>query len=329
MFLSFLLTFTTFLLTAQDAIFTQYHRAPLHLSPTNAGLRDAPEVTINYRYQWNTDVSAGRFHTARMGFNLPIILKSGNRIGLGGDAKTDRSVGTSYRDQGVALSGNYQYRLFASEVISHWLIGGIRAGYFQQKIDFDNLRWGNQNQNGSFNPNLPNGEDLPNQKNYFDLGIGFSYKASFDNGQFIQVGFSSFHLNKPSISFDDTNPEKFTLPTRQHLFVTGRWGMGEKLFWLPRAMAMIQGDRSFMDLGSELEVSLGKGSIIGGFGFRVAENFDTSFNLSDLIFSLGFSVQRFTFAASYEMDASPEFVPRLDTRALEVAVVYRWAGRNF
>lgn len=325
--LSFLLSFTTFLLTAQDAILTQYHRAPLHLSPTSAGLGDAPEATINYRYQWNTDVSAGRFHTARAGFNLPVILKSGHRIGLGGDIKTDRSTGSSFRDQGIAINGNYQHQIAEEAGISHWLTGGIRIGFFQQKIDSENFRWGNQNQNGTFNPNLPGESSIPDQKNYLDLGMGVAYRLSLDEGRFLQVGLSAFHLNQPSISFTDNSPGKLTLPIRQHLFLTGRFGFGEKLFWLPRALAMIQENRSFMDFGSELEVPLGRGGIIGGVGFRMAENFDTSFNLSDLIFSLGFNAQRFTFAASYEMNASPEFVPRLNTRALEVAVVYRWAGK--
>jgi len=262
-----------------------------------------------------------------MGFHTPISLGSNNRIGFGLSANTDRSVGTSYRHQGVALHGNYQRKIFSHDAASHWLSGGIRAGYFQQKISLDELRWGNQNNNGTFNPNLPGAPNLPDEKNYFDLGIGFGYTFKLDKNRFLQVGYSIFHLNKPSIEFTDSDREGLVLTEREHLFLTARLGLGETLYLLPRALAVIQGQFSFVDLGSELEIPLGKLSLLGGAGFRLTENFDTSYDLSDLIFSLGFNTQRFTFAASYDMDASPEFINRLNTRSLEVAVLYQFAGK--
>jgi len=182
---------------AQDAAFTQYYAVPLLLNPAIMGASNDAHFGLDYRNQW-ASVNSGYNNYAFNG-SYPIPLAgNGGKLDAGLSLVGGRA-GAFSTFNGLAAV-DYNKEIAQDNYLCLALIGG----YGQQAISTSGLTFDDQFTQGAYNPNLPNGENLLNQKaGYADVGFGFTwyYNPLRTNSKINAfVGVSGYHLNQPNIS---------------------------------------------------------------------------------------------------------------------------------
>ncbi|NOR87837.1 MAG: type IX secretion system membrane protein PorP/SprF, partial [Bacteroidales bacterium] len=120
---------------AQDPIFSQFYANPLYLNPALAGSALTPRLTLNYRNQWPSLDANFVTYGASYDQYMPSI-----NSGVGISFLTDRA------GQGVLVSGGisavYSYRLKINREM--FVNFGVKASFFQGKLDWNSLTFGDQ-----------------------------------------------------------------------------------------------------------------------------------------------------------------------------------------
>jgi len=120
---------------SQDPHFSQFYANPIYLNPAFAGTAVCPRVILNYRNQW--PAIPGDFQTYSVSYDQHVENLSG---GLGLLLTSDRAgEGTLVTNM---VSGIYSYRLEVNRYFS--IKAGFQVSYFQKKIDWDKLTFGDQ-----------------------------------------------------------------------------------------------------------------------------------------------------------------------------------------
>jgi type IX secretion system PorP/SprF family membrane protein len=194
----FVIAFSIFFknnIVAQDVHFSQFLTTPIYLNPANTGTADEDtRFANNYRNQWsNIDVP---FNTLYCSLDKKLSLFN-QLFGIGGFIIHDQSSSYYLSTDKFVLS--FSYSLFYK---NNQFVIGIQPGlvnmYYNKGITF-----GSQfdPSSGSFNGNLPSGENnLNNKIYYFDLNTGFLWKTHIRTVIPV-VGFSIGNLNRPVESF--------------------------------------------------------------------------------------------------------------------------------
>jgi len=192
---------------AQDAQFSQFYAAPLYLNPAFAGAAQEARVGINYRNQW-PQIDEANFETISAYFDT-YFYESNSGVGL--IINRDKEGFAGLRSTSVGFQ--YAYQLKFTQKLT--FRAGGQAAYFIRDLNFANLTFGNQfdPNTGTFDPTIVGEPDLlasSGSVSFFDLGLGglmFTEKW--------WIGFSVFHLNRPSQSLFDGGDSK--LPRRHSL----------------------------------------------------------------------------------------------------------------
>ena len=178
----FVLTFTLNVsVLAQDIHFSQYNLTPMLINPAQAGAYKNLETIISYRTQW-TSITPNAYRTAMFTGDGRLMHKKwegkkwfATGLDVFSDKAGDGEMGTT---QAIA---SLAYHTLLSKKST--LGGALFGGYAQRSIDYTNLTWDEQYQNGSYNSANPTGEDLTQVKNkfgYADVGVGVLYQYNKD-----------------------------------------------------------------------------------------------------------------------------------------------------
>lgn len=208
---------------AQDLHYSQFYGAPLHLNPSLTGIFDGDvRLMGQYRNQW-AQVPVG-YTTYTGAVDVKFFNKnvSDGFAALGIGYNHDQAGFADLRLSNFNLNGAYTKRL------SNRFYGSLggQLGFGARKWEADQVTYDNQYdaQQGTFNPDNPNGEAPSQQKlNYGDFGLGFNLryqvKESYEQidtstGQRTKLDFGMglFHLNRPNQFFTSLGPIK--LPMR-------------------------------------------------------------------------------------------------------------------
>jgi len=196
-------------LVAQDATYSQFYNANVLLNPSLTGVFDGQQrVAINYRDQWSSIHQSQSFKTLSAQFDAKIHTKNNDFLTYGIDFTRDESGTSNYLQQNGHINIGYIKQIGASAYSStqHYLVGGLKIGAGQNRVDASKIWFGNQfDTNGGFiDINRPNNEELINMNGrsplYEDVGIGLLYYAIFSPRNNIYAGFSANHLSRPRIS---------------------------------------------------------------------------------------------------------------------------------
>ena len=194
--ITLLLAVLTGVTEAQDPIFSQFYANPLYLNPALAGSALTPRLTLNYRNQWPSLDANFVTYGASYDQYMPSI-----NSGIGISFMTDRA------GQGVLVSGGisaiYSYRLKINREM--FVNFGVKASFFQGKLDWNSLTWGDQ-----FDPirgMVFETEETPpttTSKSIVDFSAGavYTYKDIFFGGLAVD------HLTQPSNGFYDDKLSK-------------------------------------------------------------------------------------------------------------------------
>ncbi|MEO0310536.1 MAG: hypothetical protein RIQ89_193 [Bacteroidota bacterium] len=241
---------------AQDAHFSQWSMAPLHVNPALCGIYDGTFRLSNlYRTQWSGIKS--KYETIGISADAAIFRKKGkdNFFGLGLLAYQEKAGAAGYKMFVLMPTLSYTTPLDANG--EHFLSLGVQAGLNQRSLDLTGATWGNQWNGDKFDPALSSGEALNLLSlSYFDANAGFMYYYVPDGYRSAYLGASVAHLNKPDLSFfvtgKDILPRRLTVHTGAELPITRDYST----WFVPRAQFMLHNKQREIDFGFSIKNKL-------------------------------------------------------------------------
>lgn len=192
-------------LQAQDPEFSQFYANPLYLNPAMAGSTECGRLGLNYRNQYPSLSNAYVTYNLSYDQSLPGI-NSGFGLLVMSDAQGD---GALVRN---SVSAFYSYKLQVSEPIL--LSFGIKAGYYQENLNWNKFVFADQINPTTGNVNPTSSETPPNSTSIavvdFSAGLIMSYHDQFF------IGVAADHLNQPNLSFYDDSDSKWPMKISAH-----------------------------------------------------------------------------------------------------------------
>src|ERR1035437_664121 len=233
-------------INAQDFHLTQYDAFPLYLNPALTGnyLGEDADYKINavYRSQWRSMIKQP-FTTYGVSYDQPY-----KKFGIGAYIINNRAGVAKYNTLNFQLSGSYF--ITDPKRSPHLLNVGLQMGLFYKSFNQNNVLFESQydNSTGSLNPNIASGENFERTSLVkFDANIGVFYKYKEDNKKFAPfLGFSVFHLSKPSESF---SAEKNKVPMRFIVDAGCDFKINDKLKVTPTILYINQAKASDLTIG--------------------------------------------------------------------------------
>jgi type IX secretion system PorP/SprF family membrane protein len=255
---------------AQDIHFSQFYMNPLQQNPAMAGAVYAMEANINYKDQWRA--IGAPFKTFALGYHMRFEKKRSQKGFLAGginffsDKAGDTNMGTGKGSFTLA----YQTKLNEYNRLG----GGIQAGYFQRKIEYDGLMWATQYDGTAYNPYLPGGITSGQSAfTNFDMGAGLSWVYNNTGGDIkvtdnhdlnFNAGIAVMHINRPKYSFIGTDER---LPMKVVIHGNGVISLSEssKMAVVPGFMYYRQGPAQEIYFGTLFRHLLAQDSKFTGF----------------------------------------------------------------
>lgn len=279
----------------QDIHFSQFFFSPQYLSPAEIGNIDAKyRLNANQKTQWR-EVSQPYNTFALMGDGrFDFVPKE---IGLGLLVSNDRAGDSRYNTFNFLLGGSYKYLLNESE--KHTLQGGIQLGLTQISIDESALSFNNQYNGVVYDPNLPTGENLArNSRWFFNLNAGALYNFKPEERKKITIGIAAHNISSPKQSF--FNDTGIKLPLRFSAYANADWKIADDFDLMPSLRYMDQGTFNEFIFGSAIRYVLMNErsiyrSVFAGYYGRFGDSG---------IAMLGFEIDEWRFAASYDINVS-------------------------
>lgn len=236
-------------LSGQNISYSQYQYTPLYTNPAMLAMKS--EASFSFIHRTEQLTSDVQFNTSALMGTYAFVNKKTNKRsgGAGISAVKDVQVGgDAFKVQGV--SAGYAYNLPVMK--NHFVSFGLQAGYFERRISGDSYTTGSQwIDNVGFDRSAPIGEVfLDDRKTYFTISSGIMWYVEDDNARNIfNLGVSTYHLNKPDISFNEGEDR-----LDYRYIATGYLALlrSEKLLFGPEMMFIYQNQESQISPGGAL-----------------------------------------------------------------------------
>ena len=337
---------------AQDIHFSQFYLSPLNLNPAMTGVMNCnARLVANYRNQWSSILKNNAFSTYSVSYDQKIPVGRYDYFGVGGAFWGDKAGEAEFATTTGKLALSYSKRMGGYRSTSHYLVVGAEGGFAQRSIDFLKIRWGNQadpTNPGTFNPNLPSGEeDVFDRTNFTfaDMAAGLLWFSNLDRNKSVYFGGAFHHLNRADQSFRTTEDD--FLYSRFTIHGGGEF-MGSKAGLLPGFIVMKQGPSLEVNAGTSLRFLLGKDrfnsqSFQVGLWSRISNRyaqpaFDGQGNpiasngggvlMDALIASTRFDYNEFSIGFSYDLNTSSLARASAGNGSFEFAMVYKFCGNE-
>lgn len=286
-------------LMAQDLHFSQFFNSPLSTNPANTGFIPDGDYRLgmNYRNQYSSIMSVPYKTMSAFGDMQVMRDRFENGwVGLGGMILKD-----------VAGSGNLTSTKIYGSVAYHQTLGyssllslGFNVGYANKQINVSNLKFPDQFDGKFFDNKLPTSVSLArNNIGYLDMQVGMNYAYFPTEKVYVNAGFSTHHVNRPTESFFNTdNGEDNRVPVRHIGFLNGSFLLNEQWIVNPnvyvttqaKAMEIVGGANAYYNLSGDGEYQL-----IGGMYYRYKDA---------VIPVLGLGYKDYVFSFTYDATMS-------------------------
>ncbi|MCF8373477.1 MAG: PorP/SprF family type IX secretion system membrane protein [Bacteroidales bacterium] len=243
--------FVGFRAFGQDVHFSQADANPLFLNPALAGVIPTDfRFVANHRSQWNTFTNGYKTMTASIDHGRKFAFLPNSKVGLGLGIVSDKAGDGNFGQTSFFVPISIQKKLMENKLLVSY---GIQLGVGQYSFDFNKFYWGDQYDGNVYDPALPVTESFANNSlEYFDLAMGFHSAYSFSDGNRIEIGFSTYHLNNPSISFSENG--KAVLPVRDMYFLSAKIPLTAQLALLPGIFRQEQNKNKEFVIGSQVQL---------------------------------------------------------------------------
>jgi type IX secretion system PorP/SprF family membrane protein len=175
------------------------------------------------------------------------------------------------------------------------------VGYANKRINTSNLTFPGQ-WNGKFfdvhqTGNAP--QLATNNISYLDLQAGMNYAYFPNENMYLNVGFSSHHINRPRESFfDEQQGIDNRIPVRHTAFINGSFKLNDQWIINPNAYYSLQAKSYEYVLGANAHYNLsgdGEKVLIGGLYYRSSDA---------VIPMIGLGFKDYTFTFTYDATIS-------------------------
>ena len=275
---------------AQDAVFSQFTTAPIHLNPAFAGL--TPSTKISFIYRYSLPLWPNAFVTS--GVSVEKSFRDFNS-GLGWTITKDESGDGIFSDTRSRLSYSYEVQVNAE---SRFRLG-LDIGVINHRINWSKLVFEDQIDPLNGPVGVGSIEELPqwNNRTALDVGAGllFAHPRWY-------AGLSIRHLNRPDLTFLYENigarsnirsgwPTRITFNIGTEIPFT-LYNIGSRpAFISPNLMMIRQGPFQQVTGGAYLGMS----AVFGGLWYKTAVR-----NTDAVVGMVGYKHGIFKFAYSFD-----------------------------
>jgi type IX secretion system PorP/SprF family membrane protein len=282
---------------AQDIHFSQFMNSPLLTNPANTGF--IPEgdyrVGANFRNQWSALMSIP-YKTMSLFGDAQVMQGENGWLGVGGLILHDVAGSGNLTSTKVYGSVAYHQTLDLGSLLSL----GFNVGWANKRINTTNLKFPDQYDGHFFDSHLPTGVTLDyNNINYLDIQGGMNYAYFPNDRTYLNLGFSTFHLNRPRESFFIAQPGiDNRIPLRHTAFVNGSFKINDQWIINPNSYFSIQAKSYEWVIGANAHYNLsgdGEKVLVGGLYYRSQDAF---------IPMIGVGLKDYTFTFTYDATIS-------------------------
>ncbi len=294
---------------AQDPHFSQYAGAPAAFNPAMTGLfLGNYRVAGIYRNQWSTIRGSVPFRTYSATYDMRF---EGNGkfdgIGAGITFLSDKAGSAELTSQQLNLS--FAYIKALNYRGNHYLSLAGQFGIAQRALDLSTLQFGNQYEEGGYNP-LNQGESfITDAVTYPDFSTGALWYYAASERNIYHAGFSVFHLSQPEHHF--TNTDSYSKLDMRFAFQSGgQFKVSAYNDLLTSAIIMKQGPYKEIVLGAAYRYVFNpyeKGSkttaSVGSY-YRLVGNHTNPIASDALIVTAKAEFNNLIFGLSYDLNIS-------------------------
>ncbi len=292
---------------AQDGQLSQYEAAPVILNPALTGMYENAEfrMSSNVRSQW-TSMSSNFLTTA---FAYDVSMKK--QYGFGMYLNNYNMAGIMNNFQ-MGFSGAYNV---SDPKAHHTLSAGVQLGLVYKKINDSQLVWDAQYSDGTFDTDLPSGEQFNKGSRLMpDVALGIAYRSTSPQKTVNPfANFALFHVNTPDESIFRTVESE--MPIRYSVNGGARIRIMEQFFLVPQALYMQQGNDRQLHAGLMGEFGLGGTvySVLCGASYRAEDA---------IVAHVGLKHKNSAYRFSYDVNTSPLKSYTNSNGAFEFSIVY-------
>ena len=318
LFLGILILFSLHTI-AQDSHFSQYNSSPLTLNPALTGsINGKGRIVSNYRNQWQQLLQNDAYNSFSLSYDHRENFKSGDYLGLGVSFIGDVAGESRFRTMQLALSVSFSKIIFKSGAATHSLIGGLQYGLAQRRISVYNLRWSTNGPSGYGPSGIVGNPDFL----FNDFNGGLIWVSSFGERKSFYAGVSTFHLNRPNVSFQQNSVVALSMRTAVH--AGAELPLSSRLTLLPSIMYQKQGVHAQLNLGTMLSKLNSSDAFIsnvqGGVYFRVGQGLDGDLQANAVVGIISIQVEGVQLGLSYDYMLSS--LKNYNASALEISLGY-------
>jgi type IX secretion system PorP/SprF family membrane protein len=323
---------------ATDPHFSMFTATPLLLNPAMTGAFTGNyRFTAIYRSQWGSVLGGETVPmystvSASLDFRTNKGFKQGDGFGFGLYFMDDRAGESKFTTDQVGIS--LAYHLSLDRHNEHFLSLGFASAIWEKSLSLVGLQFPDQNQNGTFDPQIPNGEYLVNNNIIFwDFNAGLMYTGRFGKRRMASgyIGFSLDHVNQPNISMK--GDASVIMPMKYTVHGGYRFPLTKRFDLQPKAVYLRQGVSNELDMGSDVRILFEEREREGnnfkfGAQFRMVggDNLaawqDHRLDPESVIIDAGVEFGGFTFAAAYDINVSQLVQATNSEGAFELHVAY-------
>lgn len=232
-------------LWGQDIHFSQFNASPMNLNPGLAGQFDGDyRLVANYRNQWRSVTKPYSTTGGSVDARKPLNLKN---LGAGLSIYTDKAGDSELSTLQLNLAASYLLNLSKDSL--HSVSIGVQTGLTHRKINYGDLNFDAQYQNGIYNPSAGTGEAFArDSRTYLNLNLGAAWMWHAAHRKEITAGIAVHNLSKPKQSF--YNDAKIKLDMRWTAHASASWKVTEKIDVIPSILFMTQGPHREITLGT-------------------------------------------------------------------------------
>jgi type IX secretion system PorP/SprF family membrane protein len=193
-----------------DIHFSQFYETSILRNPALTGVfSDDYKVGVYYRNQWSSITTPYSTGLISAESHLPISQTSEDFVSFGILGYEDKAGSIDQTIVGFYPAINYNKSIDPNH--NTFLSAGFTGGYIQYSFNPSLATFNNQYVNGSFSPNNPTMENLPNPSlSMWDLGAGLNFNTSsgVNNNVTYIIGFSGYHFTEPKFSYYQSDDVK-------------------------------------------------------------------------------------------------------------------------
>lgn len=304
---------------AQDYQFSQFFNSPLTLNPALTGkMSGSFRVALNYRNQWFNPAEKP-FITYSGSFDAPIMFKK-DALGLGLVIVNDQTNNGLYNN--TVIMGSAAYHKALDKKGKHSLTLGLQAGYYQRRLDRNDLRFYNQFDGNIFNQGLPSGEsNVATSDGNFDMQVGLLGFNQLSKKVSLYYGGAMFHVLQPKEQLIGVG--EYELNRRYTAHAGAEIAIGKVVRLMPSVIYLNQAKENALNLGFSVGFDMTQDVYLHtGAYYRVTDKLDGKFGASDAgIFYAAFEYKVVRLGFSYDATVSSLKNTPKPTGAFEMSLI--------